>query len=96
MPIINDDHFLSYCSVIVTLSSAIGAPFWGFIGDSKGFKNTLLMILIFDFFVKIFGLFSDEKWSLVILFLLLGSNDRGLLTVLGPGLVSMFGIEMAT
>ena len=96
MPIINDDHFLSYCSVIVTLSSAIGAPFWGFIGDSKGFKNTLLLILIFDLFVKIFGLYSDEKWSLVILFLLLGSNDRGLLAVIGPGLVSMFGIEMAT
>jgi MFS family permease len=96
MPIINDDHFLSYCAAVVTASAFIGAPFWGALGDSKGFKNTLLMIAIADTCVKFFGIYSVSKWSLVILFLLLGANDRGLLTIVGPGLIGMFGVEMAT
>lgn len=96
MPIINDDHFLSYCSALVTVSAVIGAPFWGYLGDIKGFKTTFLLIAIVDSFVKVFGIISHERWSLALLFLLLGANDRGLLTVVGPGLISMFGIEMAT
>ena len=92
MPIINDDHFLSYCAAIVTLSSIIGAPFWGYIGDSKGFKNSFLMIIVFNTIVKIGGIYCDSKLSLTLLFMFLGANDRGLLTVIGPGLVGMFGI----
>ena len=96
MPIINDDHFLSFCSAIVTVSSIFGAPFWGYLGDLKGFKNTLLMLILVNTCAKIFGVYSDEKWSLVLLLVFLGSNDRGLLALIGPGLVGMFGIEMAT
>jgi len=96
MPIVNDDHFLSYCQAFVTVSAVIGAPFWGYIGDSQGFKLSLLLICILDTFVKLFGIYSIEKWSLALLFLLLGANDRGLLTIIGPGLIGMFGIEMAT
>ena len=58
MPIINDDHFLSFCSALVTTSAVIGAPFWGSVGDAKGFKTTLLILTAFDTLVKIFGLFS--------------------------------------
>lgn len=96
MPIINDDHFLSFCSVIVTISAIVGAPLWGYLGDIKGFKTTLLLIVIADTFVKLFGVYSGTRWSLALLFFFLGANDRGLLTVIGPGLVGMFGIEMAT
>jgi len=95
MPIINDDHFLSYCIALVTISAVV-APFWGQFCDTKGFKTTLLWLTIFDSIVKIFGLFCTEKWSLGLLFFLLGANDKGLLTIIGPGLVGMFGVEMAT
>jgi len=92
MPIINDDHFLSYCSALVTISAVIGAPLWGYIGDAKGFKFSLMMLVLFDCLVKLFGVFSSEKWSLLVLFFLLGVNDKGMLTIIGPGLIGMFGI----
>lgn len=92
MPIINDDHFLSFCSVIVTISAVVGAPLWGYLGDIKGFKTTLLLIVIFDTFVKLIGVSTESRWSLALLFLLLGANDRGLMTIVGPGLIGMFGI----
>ncbi len=57
MPLINDDHFLSYCSALVTVSAIVGAPFWGYISDAYGFRTTLAAIVTFDCFVKIFGLF---------------------------------------
>ena len=95
MPIINDDHFLSYCVALVTVS-AVTSPFWGYLCDSNGFRTTLLLVTAFDSFVKIFGIYCDQKLSLAVLFFLLGSNDKGLLTIIGPGMVGMFGVEMAT
>ena len=91
MPIINDDHFLSYCIALVTVSAVV-APFWGELCDSKGFKTTLLVVTLFDSLTKVFGIYCDQKWSLCLLFFLLGANDKGLLTIIGPGLVGMFGV----
>lgn len=96
MPIINDDHFLSYCSALVTISAVVGAPFWGYVADEKGFKATLLMLVCFDTVLKLVGVYCDEKWNLALLFFLLGVNDKGMLTIIGPGLIGMFGIDMAT
>lgn len=87
MPILNDDHFLVYCSVLLTVSAIFGAPFWGYIGDKKGFKFTLLLILFFDISIKILGIFCQKKWNLMILYFVLGFNDKGILTIVGPGLI---------
>lgn len=87
MPIINDDHFLAFCSVVLTVSAIFGAPFWGYIGDKKGFKTTLLIVLLVDIAVKIFGLFCQQKWNLMMLYFMLGFNDKGILTIIGPGLI---------
>ena len=57
MPLINDDHFLSYCSALVTASAVVGAPLWGHIADSKGFKTTLFILVCFDTVVKFIGIF---------------------------------------
>lgn len=96
MPIINDDHFLAMCSIILTVSAVFGAPFWGHFGDKKGFKFTLLLVLAFDLTTKILGLFCQDKWNLIVLFFALGFNDKGILTIIGPGLIEIFGLEMAT
>jgi len=87
MPIINDDHYLAYCSVILTISAIIGAPFWGYVGDKKGFKTTLIIVVSIDLGIKIFGLFCQKKWNLIILYFFLGFNDKGILTIIGPGLI---------
>lgn len=96
MPIINDDHYLAYCSVVLTASAIIGAPFWGSTGDKIGFKKTLFIVVIIDLICKILGLFCQEKWNLIILYFMLGFNDKGILTIIGPGLIEIFGLEMAT
>lgn len=87
MPLINDDHFLAFCQILLTLSAIIGAPFWGFIGDRIGFKTTLLIVICIDLICKIIGLFCVQKWSLMMLYFMLGFNDKGILTIVGPGLI---------
>lgn len=96
LPIINDDHFLAFCSVLLTISAIFGAPFWGYVGDTKGFKYTLISVLIVDLISKIIGLFCQKKWNLMILYFLMGFNDKGILTIIGPGLIEIFGLELAT
>jgi MFS family permease len=96
MPLINDDHYLAYCSIILTVAAIIGAPFWGAIGDRFGFKTTLFLLIIIDLACKIFGLFCRRKWNLMLMYFLLGFNDKGILTIIGPGLIEIFGLEMAT
>ena len=96
MPILNDDHFLAFCSVILTVSAIFGAPFWGYIGDKKGFKTTLLLVLMVDCVAKVLGVFCQRKWNLVMLYFVLGFNDKGILTIIGPGLIEIFGLELAT
>jgi MFS family permease len=92
MPIINDDHFLAFCSVVLTVSAIFGAPLWGYIGDKQGFKKTLLLVLVVDSIAKVLGLFCQQKWNLLLLFFVLGFNDKGILTIIGPGLIEIFGL----
>lgn len=96
LPIINDDHFLGYCSIIGTVAGMLGAGFWGFLGDKYGFKMIFVQIAFFDFIVKFFGIWVSEKAGLVGLFFMLGFNDKGFITIIGPGLVEIFGLELAT
>ena len=91
MPIINDDHFLAFCSILVTISS-VGGTFWGKIADHYGFKLTLIMIIALDIVCKILGIFCTQKWNLAFLYFMLGFNDKGVLTLIGPGLIEMFGL----
>jgi MFS family permease len=92
MPIINDDHFLAFCSILITISAIIAGPFWGKVGDHYGFKLTLIIIIALDICCKIFGLFCNQRWSLAFLYFMLGFNDKGVLTLMGPGLIEMFGL----
>ena len=87
MPLINDDHYLASCAMIVTFASIVAAPLWGCIGDSKGFKFTLLLVVVSDLLCKILGLFCTDKWNIIILYFLLSFNDKGILTIIGPGLI---------
>ena len=96
MPLINDDHYLAYCAVVVTVAAIVAAPVWGCLGDHKGFKFTLLLVVAADLAVKVLGLFCGEKWNIMLLYFMLSFNDKGILTIIGPGLIEMFGLEMAT
>jgi MFS family permease len=87
MPIINDDKFLAICSIILTISAIVGAPFWGLIADRLGFKKTLFIVCTVDLFCKILGLFCNKKWSIATMYFLTGFTDKGVITIIGPGLI---------
>ena len=96
MPIINDDGYLAMCSVVLTVAGMLGAPFWGTVADRAGFKKTLLLVCLTDLVTKLIGLFCTEKWNIVVMYFMIGFNDRGIITIIGPGLIEIFGLEMAT
>jgi len=96
MPIINDDGYLAMCAVILTIAGMIGAPFWGVVADKKGFKKTLLLVCLVDLAMKILGVFCNQKWNIMLMYFMTGFNDRGIITIVGPGLIEIFGLEMAT
>ena len=96
MSIVDDDHFLAYSTMVGVFVSTFGAFIWGYLGDHKGFSLALLIFAIMDCAVKLFGCFAKTKVTIMIMFILLGITDKGMLTLMGPGLVSLFGIKMAT
>jgi MFS family permease len=96
MPIINDDAYLAMCSITLTIAGMLGAPFWGTLADRLGFKKTLLLVCLTDFVTKCLGLACTAKWNIVVMYFLIGFNDRGIITIIGPGLIEIFGLEMAT
>lgn len=96
MPIVNDDRFLVYCAMIGTAVSIFGAFIWGYVGDKYGFLSSLFVFTVIDCVIKIYGTFAVTKPTIMILFILIGCTDKAMLTIMGPGLVKMFGIEIAT
>jgi hypothetical protein len=46
--------------------------------------------------IKIYGKFATTKISLMMLFIFIGLVDKAIVTVMGPGLVKIFGIDTAT
>lgn len=93
---INDDHFLGYCLVANTITALIGTFIWGCLGDKLLVGKTMLAIVIVDSIIKLFGIFSTTKPTLMILMFFLGFTSRGMSTVAGPGLIEVFGLKIAT
>jgi hypothetical protein len=56
----------------------------------------MFLIIIVDLIIKLFGIFSTTKPTLMILMFFLGFTSRGMSTVSGPGLIEIFGLKIAT
>lgn len=65
---------------------------WGMIADRHKFKSVLIFFSIFDLVVKIYGCFATTKTTLAVFFILIGFGDKAMLTIVGPGLVKIYGI----
>lgn len=96
MPFVNDDHFLSYSSILCSIVAIIGAFFWGFLGDFKGVAFTILLLSILDFASKIFSDFAINKPTIIVMVILIGLISKSMTTLAGPGFVEYFGISMGT
>lgn len=87
MPIIGDDHFLSYSTMVCSLVSIGGAFIWGILGDIKGIYFTILVLSILDFISKIFSDFAMTKPTIIIMVVLIGLISKSMMTLAGPGFV---------
>lgn len=96
MPILHDDQFIVYCSIACMISSILGAFVWGYMADSRGFYLTLLILTFLDLIAKIYGGFAVTKPTVLIFFIAIGFVDKAMLTIMGPGLVKIFGIKLGT
>lgn len=72
LPLIEDDHFLTYCVVILAVVGVCSAYAWGYICDKKGIGFCMLLLVILDTTLKIFSLFANNKVMLVFLMILVG------------------------
>ena len=96
MPIVNDDHFLGYVSILCNVISIGGAFLWGLIGDKKGIAFSLLVLAVADFFVKMYSNFALTKPTIVLMMILIGILSKAMATLAGPGFVEYFGLEIGT
>ena len=96
MPLVNDDHFLGYCSMICSVVAIIGAFIWGYLGDLKGVAFTILLLSILDFGSKIYSDFAVTKPMIVFMVILIGLISKSMTTLAGPGFVEYFGLEVGT
>ncbi len=96
MPIVNNDHFISYCSMLMTVASAVSVVFWGWLGDYKGFLFSFVLLVALDTVIKLFGVFATDPGTIALLSIALGFVDRGPSILIGPGFIEIFGLEIAT
>lgn len=96
LPIINDDHYLTYILVVYSAASMAGTFYWGWYGDRHGITKTMLFIAVADSLVKLLLFLIAGKFWYGLYFLLIGVFDKGMVTVVGPGLVELFGVEGGT
>lgn len=87
MPLVNDDHFLSYCSMLCSVVAIFGAFFWGFMGDMKGVAFTILLLSVLDFGSKIYSDFAITKPMIIGMVILIGLISKSMTTLAGPGFV---------
>lgn len=96
MPLVNDDHFLSYCSMLGSVVAMCGALLWGYLGDLKGVAFTILLLSILDIGSKIYCDFAINKAMIVVMVVLIGLISKSMTTLAGPGFVEYFGIATGT
>ena len=84
---VQDDHFLSYCTIVGSIVGILGALVWGYLGDLKGFAKTMLFLAILDFIIKIYSDFAVSKVTIMIMLILIGVTSRATTTIVGPGFV---------
>lgn len=92
MPLVNDDHFLGYSSMICSIVAILGAFLWGYLGDLKGVAFTILLLSILDFGSKIYSDFAVTKTMIILMVVLIGLISKSMTTLAGPGFVEYFGI----
>ena len=93
---INDDHFISNGMTALIASGLLGSAIWGILGDKYGALKMILIYCFIDMAVKIFSSFANNKITFMLSMILLGFTDKAILTLFGPALIEVFGLNRAS
>lgn len=94
---IKDDYFVTFGAFLNGIASTIGRVFWGYILDKMSFK---ILYLVIQFILAIFSLsfpiFSENSTYFAIWIVSIAFCDGGMMCILGPGLIKIFGMEIGS
>lgn len=94
---INDDHFITIVGFLNGVGALGGRIIFGHIHDKTTFQK---LLLILEFFLAIFSitfpLVSDYAYLYAVWIVILAAIDGGIMCILGPGLIKIFGFEIGS
>jgi len=94
---INDDHFITIVGFLNGVGALTGRIIFGHILDKTTFKKLFLLLEIILAFLSVtFPLVSNYSYSYVLWIFALASVDGGIMCIIGPGLIRIFGFEIGS
>jgi len=92
---IKDDYFITFGAFLNGVASTIGRVFWGCVLDKMSFKFLYLFIQVFlACFSITFPFFSGHTTYFAIWIICIAFCDGGMMCILGPGLIKIFGMDI--
>lgn len=94
---INDDHFITIVAFLNGIGALTGRIMFGHILDRTSFKKLFFLLeILLGFFSFTFPLVSTYTYSYAFWIFFISCIDGGILCIIGPGLIHIFGFEVGS
>lgn len=91
---INNDYYVTCLYVLNAIAGGVGRLFWGYIIDKYPFKRVLIILEIMVFINGLIFPFARSVVFYCIMLFSLAFFDGGLISIIGPGLMSIYGLNV--
>jgi len=94
---INDDHFITIVGFLNGMGAFGGRVLFGHILDTTTFQKLFFILeFVLAFFSFTFPLISDYAYLYAFWIIVLAGVDGGIMCIIGPGLIRIFGFEIGS
>lgn len=91
---LNNDYYVTYLYFFNAVSGGVGRLFWGYIIDKYPFRSVLIFLEVMVFMNGIIFPFAKSAVLYCIMVFFLAFFDGGLISIIGPGLMSIYGLNV--
>lgn len=91
-----DDYLTTWLYIINLIVGSIGRFFWGYLVDKFPFKNIIITLNILAIITGLTLPFMQTQALFAIFYLSCSFFDGGVMSVIGPGLLHIFGLNIGT
>ena len=91
---LNNDYYVTYLYIFNAIAGGIGRFFWGHIIDKYSFKSVLIVLEVMVFMNGIIFPFATNVFFYCTMIFLMAFFDGGLMSIIGPGLLSIYGLNI--